>query len=674
MANRLQFESSPYLIQHAQNPVDWYPYGDEAFAKARDENKPILFSIGYSACHWCHVMEHESFEDEAIAKVMNELFVCVKVDREERPDVDHFYMDAIQLLYGHGGWPLNCFALPDGRPYWGGTYFRPEQWLEILKNVSEIFRTRFKDFEEQALEVTDGIIQHSLIHPSGEIKALGEPFFTELFYYLSQQFDHRYGGMSGSPKFPLPMVLQSLLHYHHTFNKPEALDHVILTLRKMAMGGIYDQIGGGFARYSVDNHWKVPHFEKMLYDNAQLVSLYSNAYKICRYDFLKEIIEGTLTFVQQELTSPEGVFYSSLDADSEGEEGLFYTWTEQEFKEVLGQYGELIGEYFGIGFEGSWEQGKNILLRPADDQAFAQNHFLHEQELKSIVKASSASLLRERAKRIHPGMDDKILVSWNGLMIKAYIDAYSAFGNSEYLDSAIKAARFIVSEMKNPEGGLFHTWKNGKARIPAFLDDYSFLAESLVLLYQCTMDNSWLEEAEAIAEFIIKYFSDADSGMFYFSGENHHNIVRKVETHDSVIPSSNSSFARVLHALGTITGRNSYIQISLNMLEGMNYRILNYPQASANWAILAMEIGLSHHVIAVVGWDAENKVKEINRHFLPNSLIIGSKEPSDAPYFKGRYLEGETMIHICTEDACFAPVETVEKAIQLLGVHMGIAN
>jgi len=674
MPNRLQSESSPYLLQHAQNPVDWYPYGDEAFEKAEAENKPILFSIGYSACHWCHVMEHESFEDESIARIMNEKFVCVKVDREERPDVDHFYMDAVQLLFGHGGWPLNCFTLPDGRPFWGGTYFRPEQWKDILQNVSDLFRTRYHEFEEQALEVTNGMLLHGSVRPVTELKALGEVFFTELHFNLSQNFDSRYGGMSGRPKFPMPMVLQMLLHINYTFNKPEALEHVLFTLGKMAQGGIYDQVGGGFARYSVDSHWKLPHFEKMLYDNAQLISLYANAFKISKDESLKEVIEGIIKFVQRELTSPEGVFYSSLDADSDGEEGLFYTWTAPEFMDTLGHYGELMGEYFGIELEGEWENGRNILLRPSDDSSFAQNHFLSEEELKALVKASRGMLLEARSKRNRPGMDDKVLLSWNALMIKAYVDAYTALGNGEYLDSAIKAASFVLSEMKKPGGGYYHTWKNGMARIPAFLDDYSFLSEAMLHLYQYTMNPSWLEEAERIVDYILLNFTDTESEFFFFSEEDHHNVIRKVETNDSVIPSSNSSLARILHAVGTFTGKSAYIETSSHMIESMNHRILNYPLSSANWACVALETGISHHVIAVVGEEADSRIVEISRYFLPNTLIVGSTGQADTAFVKGRFKEGETLIHICTENACFAPVETVDKAVMLLHAHLDMSN
>ncbi|NVO19048.1 MAG: thioredoxin domain-containing protein [Bacteroidetes bacterium] len=674
MANRLQFESSPYLLQHSKNPVDWYPYGDEAFELAKTQNKPLLISIGYSACHWCHVMEHESFEDEIIAATMNELFICVKVDREERPDVDHFYMDAVQLLYGHGGWPLNCFTLPDGRPFWGGTYFRPDQWKEILQNVSELYSTQYQEFEEQAVEVTSGIIRHSAIVADSGSRRLNDDFFTEFFYNQREQFDYEYGGFLGSPKFPMPMILQAFLHYNHMFGQKEDLDHVLFTLKKMEMGGIYDQVGGGFARYSVDNKWKVPHFEKMLYDNAQLVSLYCNAFKVTKEGFLKETVEDILEFVNRELTSPEGVFYSSLDADSDGEEGLFYTWTREEFDDVLGPYAELMGEYFGVGEEGTWEKGRNILLRTVENSSFAQNHFLSEEELSALLKACRLSLLEVRARRNRPSMDDKVLLSWNSLMIKAYLDAFITFGNDEYLSSAVNAVNFLLKELKNPDGGYFHTWKEGVARIPAFLDDYSFLGEALVSLYQLTMDDRWLYESELIIRHILLHFNDTESGMFYFSEESHHNIVRKVETYDSVIPSSNSSVARLLNSVGTLTGNVLYCEISQNMMEKMNLRMVQQPGASANWACVAMETGLSHHVIAVVGEEMKRFISELSRYFLPNTLMIGSEGPSDIPYVKGRFVPGTTLIHICTENACFAPVDSVAKALQLLGAHLSILS
>ncbi len=674
MPNRLIHETSPYLLQHANNPVDWYPYGEEAFEKARAENKPMLFSIGYSSCHWCHVMEHESFENEAIAALMNEHFVCVKVDREERPDVDHFYMDAVQLLYGHGGWPLNCFALADGRPFWGGTYFKPDQWKDILKNVSGIFRNQPGDFTEQASEVTERLMQNNRVTSDGEELNLDRDYFEEIIYMLRQHLDTSFGGMNGAPKFPMPTVLQLLLRCHYAFHKDFLLEHVTRTLDFMAMGGIFDQVGGGFARYSVDNKWKVPHFEKMLYDNALLVSLYCDAYRITGDESHREVVEDVLTFVTRELTSPEGLFYSSLDADSQGEEGRYYTWTREEMEETLGSYTDLMVEYFGMGTEITGSQKECILYRPVKPENFARPHFLSAEEMRSLVKHCRALLLEKRNQRIRPGLDDKVLLSWNALMIKAFADAYSAFGNAEYLGSALNAARFILSAMQNPAGGYFHTWKNGKARIAGFLDDYVFFADACLSIYRITLDNTWLGEAESLVKYAIMHFGDPESGLFFFSEAKHKCIIRKTEIYDSVIPSSNSAFARLLHALGTITGKNAYLELSNQMLAGMREKILNYPTSYANWAILALEKSLPYYVIAVVGDDAHEKIRELGKYYLPFSLIAGSTTPGDLPYIKNRYASGRTLVHICNENACFAPVDSVDKAIELLKIGFSMTE
>jgi uncharacterized protein len=674
MPNRLINETSPYLLQHAHNPVDWYPYGEEAFEKARTENKPMLFSIGYASCHWCHVMERESFENEAIATVMNEAFVCVKVDREERPDVDHFYMDAVQLLYGHGGWPLNCFATPDGKPFWGGTYFKPEQWKDILKNVSGLFKDQNRDFLDQAREVTEHLMKSGNINKTGDNKVLDAGYFDEVLYLLRQQFDPANGGLSGAPKFPMPLVIQLLLQYYYAFGKQDTYQQALLTMRNMAKGGIFDQVGGGFARYSVDNRWKVPHFEKMLYDNALLVSLYCNAYRITKDEAFKDIIEGTLDFIKSELTSPEGLFYSSLDADSEGEEGHFYTWTKTEFDIVLGQYSDLIAEYFGMGESGHWEEGRCTLYRNETDAQFAQRHFLSEEELRALVISCRVMLMEIREHRQRPGLDDKIVLSWNALMIRAYTDAYATLGNSEYLGIALNAARVLGSLLHDPEGGLFHTWKNGKARIAGFLDDYTFFADACLGIYQMTLDNSWLAQAESYVKYAITQFADTESGLFFFSEQKHHCIVRKTETYDSVVPSSNSAFARLLHSLGTLTGKTAYIEICDSMLSVMTEKISNYPTSYANWVILAMERSLPFFVIAVVGEDAHEKLQELGKHYIPYTLIAGSTIPGDMPYIRNRFVAGKTLFHICNENSCFAPVDSVDKAIDLLRISSKLVD
>lgn len=674
MPNRLIHETSPYLLQHAHNPVDWYPYGDEAFTRAREENKPILFSIGYASCHWCHVMERESFENESIASLMNEMFVCVKVDREERPDVDHFYMDAVQLLYGHGGWPLNCFALPDGKPFWGGTYFKPNQWKDILKNVSNLYKTQYNDFIEQAIEVTDHILKNSYTVTGASERILDEAYFEEILYLLRQQFDVTNGGIAGAPKFPMPGILNLLLQYHYAFNKQDIYQHALLTLRNMATGGIYDQVGGGFARYSVDNKWKVPHFEKMLYDNALLVSLYCNAYRVTKDNFYREIVDGTLEFIEREMTSPEGLFYSSLDADSDGQEGLSYTWTQQEFDRVLGSYSKLMAEYFGLNKESAWEKGRTILTRNRSDASFAQNHYLSEEELKALVKHSRTLLMEERLGRTQPGLDDKVLLSWNSLMIRAYCDAYSTFGESRYLGIALNAARLLGSLLRNPDGGLYHTWKSGKARISAFLDDYVFYADACLAIYQLTLDNTWLGEAESLVKHVIVQFADPDSGLFYFSEDKHKCIVRKTETYDSVIPSSNSAFARLLHTLGVLTGKYAYVELCDQMLAGMTDKIVNYPTSYANWVSLALERSIPFYVIAIVGEEAHEKIQELGKHYIPFTLIAGSTMPGDMPYIRNRFISGKTQMHICNDSACFAPVDSVDKVIDMLRISSKLAE
>ena len=674
MPNRLITETSPYLLQHANNPVDWYPYGDEAFEKAKAENKPMLFSIGYSSCHWCHVMERESFENESIAGLMNELFVCVKVDREERPDIDHFYMDAVQLLYGHGGWPLNCFTSPDGKPFWGGTYFKPDQWKEILKNVASLYKGQYNDFIDQANEVTERILRNNMVGEGESSRTIDENYFDELMYLLRQHLDWNNGGMSGAPKFPMPVVLQLLLEYYIAFGKEYALEHVINTLRKMAMGGIFDQLGGGFSRYSVDNHWRVPHFEKMLYDNALLVSLYCNAYKITRDEMLKEVVDITLAFVNRELTSPEGLFYSSLDADSDGEEGLYYAWSREELEPLLEAYSNLMLEYFGMGVERPGSQKKCVLYRPYQDDEFAQQHFLSAEELKSLVAHCKSMMMEFRAKRTHPHLDDKVLLSWNSLMIRAYTDAYATFGNAEYLGCALKAARYICSVFQNPEGGLYHTWKKGKAHIAAFLDDYALFADACISIYQATLDNSWLAEAETTVKYALTRFADPDSGLFFFSEEKHQCIVRKTETYDSVVPSSNSAFARLLHAIGTITGKNAYLELSRHMLSEMTDRIADFPTSYANWACTALEQTLPYYVIAVVGENAHEFIQEFGKQYLPFALLAGSAVPGDMPYIRNRYVPGKTLIHICNNNACFAPVESIEKALELLKLSHKMAE
>lgn len=665
--NQLIHESSPYLLQHAHNPVNWLPFGEEAFTRAQLENKPLLISIGYSSCHWCHVMEHESFENEEIAALMNAHFICVKVDREERPDVDHVFMDAVQQIHGNGGWPLNCFALPDGRPFWGGTYFRPDQWERLLLNVNELFRNRYADIENQATEIAGGVARQNFLlnEEAGPVDT--EYNFSDVYSVLHNAFDHEKGGMRGAPKFPMPVVLKFMQQYAVSRNDETALNLVEVSLDNMARGGIYDQAGGGFARYSTDSDWKVPHFEKMLYDNAQLISVYSSAYMATGNILYKDVIEQTIAFVKRELTAPEGVFYSALDADSEGEEGLFYTWTSAEFNDALGHYAPLAAEYFGIDAQGLWEHGRNILLRPASDELFAQQHFLSVSELSALTSFCRNELLKIRSSRPAPGLDDKMLVAWNAQMISALIDASVALGTDEYLQDAVTAADFILQNLKRKDAGLYHTWKAGKAQIHAFLDDYAFTIEALVKLYTITTDVLWLEEADSFARYVSGHFYDSNSGFFWYSENVDRQVfARKIEIYDGVIPSGNSVMAHVLNTIGIFLHNNDYLEKSRQMILAMETRFIRYPAAYANWASLAMSTSKDQHVIVVVGAEAITVIKMLITKNLPGVLIFGSKKDSQLPYFEKRFVEGKTLIYICSGTHCLAPVETVEEAIKLL--------
>ena len=667
-ANKLINETSPYLLQHAYNPVNWLPYGEEAFLLAKSGNKPMLISIGYSSCHWCHVMERESFENEDIASLMNDLLVCVKVDREERPDVDHVFMDAVQQIHGSGGWPLNCFALPDGRPFWGGTYFKPEQWKQLILNVSELYKSRLKDLENQAGEIAEGVASHNFLMPKEESSYAESVDIDFVCSLLANAFDGEKGGMKGAPKFPMPVVLNFLLQYGLSANQNYACRLVEITLQQMARGGIFDQAGGGFCRYSTDSDWKVPHFEKMLYDNAQLVSLYSTAFLHTGNPLYKDVIAQTLGFVFRELTAPEGIFYSAIDADSEGEEGHFYTWNSAEFNEVLGHYAPIAGAYFGIDGDGAWENGTNILLRPADDGFFAQQHFLSVEELASLTVFCRNELLKVRSLRPRPEVDDKMLVGWNAMMISALADASIALDKDEYLQNAVQAGNFILQNLKRDTNGLFHTWKNGKSQIHAFLDDYAFTSEAFLKLYTLTTDEKWLFEAEKLVKYVIDNFSDQHSGFFWYSETDEgHVFARKIEIYDGVIPSGNSVMAHVLNTLGIFLVQQHYADLASNMMLAMNEKITNYPAAYSNWASLSMLNQAQQHVVAVVGPAAASMIKGLKTKCLQQLLIFGSTKQSNLPYFKNRYVEGKTLIYVCTGTHCLTPVETVEETLSLLG-------
>ncbi|MCB0643427.1 MAG: thioredoxin domain-containing protein, partial [Phaeodactylibacter sp.] len=580
--NRLQYETSPYLLQHANNPVDWYAWRPEAFERAKREDKPILVSIGYSTCHWCHVMEHESFEDRDVADFMNTHFINIKVDREERPDVDQIYMEACQAIQGSGGWPLNCFLTPDGKPFYAGTYYPPmpaynrPSWFQLMGHMIRQFNEDRQKVEEQAdyllkmIQRSDNNLMKDRLQvekPAGHLRVTVDSIYQS----LKKQFDEEEGGFGGAPKFPGTMNLRFLLNYHHFTGDEQALAHVRFSLRKMIEGGIYDQLGGGFARYAVDKAWLVPHFEKMLYDNALLVQLMAETYQLTQDPLLLQTIRETLTFIEREMMSPEGGFYAALDADSEGEEGKFYVWDKAEIDAALGVEAAVFNDFYGVSTAGNWE-GVNILNRPRPLDAVAEAHGMSTADLEDQLNKGRATLLALRAKRIRPGLDDKILLNWNALMCRAYVAAYNATGEEAYRETALRNLHFLLDNfVKDPQtGALYHTYKSGKATYDAFLDDYAYLIDALLGVYQMTFEPRYLKEAARLAELVLKEFLDESTKMFYFTSSRQSDIpIRRKDLYDSATPSGNSTMVHNLLQLNIALGTSNYQTLAEEQVFGM---------------------------------------------------------------------------------------------------------
>ncbi|MFC1733964.1 thioredoxin domain-containing protein [candidate division KSB1 bacterium] len=662
--NHLKNETSPYLLQHANNPVDWYPWGEEAFNKAKNEKKMLIISIGYSSCHWCHVMEKESFMDEEIADIMNSRFVSIKVDREERPDIDMVYMNAVQMIHGQGGWPLNCIALPDGKPVWGGTYFNKTKWKETLEQLASLYSNKLRDLQNQAENISNGLLQ-LLKNLDTEINKSN---LEKIFNKTSSFFDNKNGGTIGAPKFPMPSLYLFLLRYYHVTKNKDLLDHINITLKSMAFGGIYDQIGGGFARYSTDIYWKVPHFEKMLYDNAQLVSLYSEAYQLTKNELYKNIVFETLGFIESKLTSKEGAFYASLDADSEGVEGKYYVWEKEEVTEILKDDAPVFIDYYGIEKAGKWEYG-NILLREHDEESYAIKHGLDVGKFKKLLIKGRKLLLRERDKRIKPDLDNKILTSWNALMIKAYTDAYTVFNDTDMLEKAIVNANFILNKMSTIKGGLCHTFNKNKQIIEGLLEDYCFFIDALIHLYQITFDSNWLKHADRLMKYVIAHFYDNNSGMFYINTGNDQNLIKRPkELIDNVIPASNSSMARSLLKLGLYYDYPKYKEMAKRMLGNLHESLIKYPTSFSNWAILLLEVVYTQYIVTILGNEAHEKRIAFNQYYEPLKLFAGGIEENFLPHTQQRLVKGETMIYVCTEKDCRKPTIDIQEAINQLKV------
>lgn len=672
-ANRLAHETSPYLLQHAHNPVDWHPWGPEALAQAQAEQKPIIVSIGYAACHWCHVMERESFENEQVARVMNEYFVCIKVDREERPDVDQLYLAAVQAMGVRGGWPLNVLLTPAAKPFYGGTYFPPTNWVKLLENVAQAYASEHRAELEGSAERFAQVLQASEL---AKYTATGEPAragvseeeFQLLAYNIAQTFDRERGGTNRAPKFPMPSIWRFLLRAHHISGSAAVLNQVNLTLREMAWGGIYDQVGGGWARYSVDAEWRVPHFEKMLYDNGQLLSLYSEAFQVTQEPLYRAVVFQTVDWVRRELTNPEGGFYSSLDADSEGEEGRFYVWTREELQATLGDEEPLAAAYYQCTGLGNWEHGRNILHRRQSDEEFAQQHNLEPHVLAKLIHGWQKALLTARAHRVHPGLDDKVLTGWNALMLSGLVAAYRAFGEPQFLNLALRNAEFLQANLR--EGPrLLRTWKNGRATISGFLEDYALVIEAYVSLYEATFAERWLREAEALTRYVLANFFDPGEQQFFYTDASAEPLIaRQKELFDNVIPSSNAVMAHNLLRLGRHLENADYQTLAATMLAQVQALAAQEPQHLTHWASLYAALLRPGAEVAIVGPQAEVFRQQLGRHFLPHDVLAGALQANNLPLLQGRGDGDRTTVYVCRDRACQLPVHSVAEALAQLGL------
>jgi hypothetical protein len=659
--NALVTETSPYLLQHAHNPVNWRPWSPEALEEAEREQKLVLVSIGYSSCHWCHVMEKETFEDEEVAKIMNDNFISIKVDREERPDIDQVYMTALQLINGNGGWPLNVITLPNGKPLYGGTYHTKEQWKQVLTKISGMYKEDPLKASEYADMVAQGISEANRIIPSTDLGKLTKETLRSSINNWNPYWDLTYGGDTGSQKFMIPLNLNFLLDYAQLSDDGPTLTHVKLTLDKMTHGGIYDDLGGGFFRYSTDSHWKVPHFEKMLYDNAQAISLYSKAYSLFKDESYKDIVFETIGFLNRSMRDSLGGYQAAIDADSEGEEGKYYVWQETELKSNLGNNFDLFSAYYNIHPDAIWENGNYILHRPIDDLSFAQEQGLSLARLKEIKSDWRQKLMVARGKRVAPRVDDKMITSWNALMINALVDAYKVFGREEQLDEAERIYQFLEEHCLQGND-LVHSYKVGSKQKQGFLEDYAFLANASLKLYGVTFELKYLERAKSLTQTAESYFADSTSGLYRFSrgGELIANIIK---TDDGVMPSPNAVMAHNLFQIGHLMYDIEMLGQSKKMLSTMVPFIEEAAPSYALWNELLLHHAYPYFEVAVVGKEARTLVKALNQNYLPNALVVGSATESDFPLFKDRYFEDGTFIYVCRETTCKLPVRTVEKAI-----------
>ena len=670
--NALIDETSPYLLQHAHNPVNWEAWHPDVLERAQKEDKLLLISIGYAACHWCHVMEEECFEDEQVAQLMNENFINIKIDREERPDVDQIYMDAIQMISGQGGWPLNIVALPNGRPFWGATYVPKDNWIKSLEQLADLYKKDKQKITQYANDLANGLQAINLVENDTDSELYSLAQLDTSVNTWKQYFDTFLGGHKRAPKFMMPNNWDFLLHYATATDAPEIMEFVDTTLTRMAYGGVYDHVGGGFSRYAVDTKWHIPHFEKMLYDNGQLTSLYAKAYAVTKNELYKSVAEQTISFVQEELMDESGGFYSSLDADSldenqKLEEGAYYVWTKEELIQLLGDDHEVFQAYFNINSYGLWEEGNYVLIRDKSDIEVAEKFNITVPELKTKINESLALLKKARNKRAKPRLDDKILTSWNGLMLKGLVDAYRYLGNEEYLSLALKNAEFIESNMIKDDGSLYRNHKNGSSTINAFLDDYATVIDAYFSLYEVTFDEKWLDLAKKLLDYSEKHFWDEASNMFFYTSDEDKSLIRRtIEMDDNVISSSNSMMAINLFKFHKLFLDEGYGETSKQMLKNVQKDFEERGQSFSNWLHLVLYLNQNFYEIAIVGKDYKSIGQEIIKSYVPNSILVGSQKDGNLELLKNRDVPGKTLAYVCIEGACKLPVSNAEEVLKQL--------
>lgn len=659
--NRLAGESSPYLRQHAHNPVAWYPWGEEALQRAREEKKPLLISIGYAACHWCHVMERESFENEEVAAFMNEHFVNIKVDREERPDLDHIYMDAVQAISGSGGWPLNVFCTSDAKPFFGGTYFPPRRafnrmsWLEVLQRIHHVWTEQRDTFDDQANRLLTHISSRAV-----RCAETDDPFTPDqcrqMAATMMQAADREKGGFGSAPKFPHTVSLRFLLEYAHLFKDGNAGDWALFSIRKLIRGGIYDHLGGGMARYSTDDDWLAPHFEKMLYDNALLIRLLSDAYQSSRDEEFRHALYKTAGFLQREMKHPDGGYFAALDADSEGEEGRYYVWDKTEIKDLLGPDADLFCSWFGVTEEGNWER-QNILHVSREREAFCKEHGLDVASFAAMISSASEKLMRQREQRIRPGTDDKILLGWNALWLTGFCRAFAATGDDHFKDQAISLHDFIKRHFFQGDDGVFHTYKEGKARISAFADDLAYWIEACIHLQEITGDQAYLQEAERVTRMMdIRYL--LPSGYYSYTKLSQEDVLYpRPEIYDGAVPSANAVMAHNLHYLSLVFDNPDWESRSSAMVHGLLDGVLKHPVSFSSWSLLLMYKSLFTNEIICTGIEMEAALSQILSQFIPNRILQSTKNPSNLPLFRGKKVEKHTLIYLCKNKYCMAPID-----------------